>query len=48
MFVNSSFYPFALSLLAVLWLFINNALLSQLITKNLSNKSTLLYLNIKI
>lgn len=40
MFVNSCLYPFAISLLAVLWLFINNALLSQSITRNLNSHSS--------
>ena len=40
MFLNSCLYPFAISLLAVLWLFINNTLLSQSITRNLNSHST--------
>ena len=40
MFVNSCLYPFAISLLAVLWLFINNTLLNQTITRNLNSHST--------
>lgn len=40
MFINSCLYPFAISLLAVLWLFINNTLLSQIITRNLNSHSS--------
>jgi hypothetical protein len=40
MFVDSCLYPFSISLLAVLWLFINNTLLSQTITRNLNSHST--------
>lgn len=45
MFLDSCLYPFAISLLAVLWLFINNTLLSQTISSNLSSNTTLTILN---
>ena len=45
MFINSCIYPFAITLLAVLWLFFNNALLSQPISSNLSSNATFTILN---
>ena len=45
MFLDSCLYPFAISLLAVLWLFVNNTLLSQTISSNLSSNVTLTILN---
>jgi len=45
MFLDSCLYPFAISLLAILWLFVNNTLLSQTISSNLSSNVTLTILN---
>jgi hypothetical protein len=45
MFINSCIYPFAITLLAVFWLFFNNALLSQTISSNLSSNATFTILN---
>jgi hypothetical protein len=45
MFLDSCLYPFAITLLAVLWLFVNNTLLSQTISSNLSSNATLTILN---
>jgi hypothetical protein len=46
MFLDSCLYPFAITLLAVLWLFVNNTLLSQTISSNLSSNATLTILNL--
>lgn len=45
MFINSCIYPFSITLLAVLWLFVNNTLLSQTVSSNLSSNATFTILN---
>ena len=45
MFINSCIYPFSITLLAVLWLFVNNTLLSQRVSSNLSSNATFTILN---
>jgi len=45
MFLNSCLYLFAISLLSVFWLFVNNTLLSHTISSNLSSNATFTILN---